>query len=635
MESAIQDFFRGDYMPHGHCYLWQPGILWTNVISDLIIALAYFSIPVVIVIFAHHRKGEKFNNVLILFALFILTCGVTHIFSIYTIWHGSYGVHGMLKAATAIVSATTAFVLFRNLDKIIAIPTPREMQNAQQKIFDEKIKNAELEIENKANSIFKFSLELIPTGVLVIDSSQHIIIANQALEAMFEYQHEELVGKHLSVLIGELKDSKHRALADNFIKQGTHTEMAEGRLVWGETKVGNEIPIEVSLSKHEVNEETYTFASVTSVNKVGLQRRHFVEVSRRMSRAVEATDVGIWEWNTLTDEVWFSPRLLELLLTDKSQEQASFSDWKNHIHPDDLQMVEEKLNDHLNKGETYDVVYRGRSSNNEYRWLRTTGDSVFDDSGRAILMSGTITDVDQFQTLQNELIRSNEELEQFAYVASHDLKEPLRTLRTYTSYLISDMESNKLERIKQDKEFIDDASSRMTKLIDDLLSFTRVGRSDFNVEPVSIDLLVKNIISDFHTTITEQNTQIVVQPELPTINSDPSQLRIVMQNIIHNAIKFSRNTPKPTVTISYESSENDITIYVQDNGIGIAEEHQEQIFGLFKRLHSLQEYEGTGLGLAIVQKILLRLGGTIAVDSSIEKGTKMIIKLPQSEVKHD
>ncbi len=140
----LNEFFRGDYMPHGHCYLWRPSILWTNVVSDLLIALAYFSIPVILVVFIHLRKDVKFRAVFVLFAAFILLCGITHLFSIYTIWNGTYGLHGVSKALTAIVSVITAISLVLLRKSILSIPTLSALERA--------VKNAEE--ANRAKSEF-------------------------------------------------------------------------------------------------------------------------------------------------------------------------------------------------------------------------------------------------------------------------------------------------------------------------------------------------------------------------------------------------------------------------------------------------------------------------------------------------
>ena len=894
MNAFWADFFNNDYMPHGHCYLWQPGILWSNVISDLVIATSYFSIAFALLIYSNKRKTQKFRHIIILFAIFILSCGITHIFAIYTIWNGSYGMQGILKAITAVASAMTMIVLLLNLDKIIAIPTPSELKDAEEEATRERLKRLKLEVEARSNSIFKFALELFPAGILVVDSKQKILLANNLVNEIFGYSKDELVDKPISHLVEKDNAASHEVLVSEYMKDPQSKEMQSGRLVWGLKKDGDSVPVDVTLSVHHVKNEKYTFASVTSVTDVGIQKKRFLETSRRLQRAVDATDVGIWEWNLLNDKVWFSPRLISLLSTNKEQHEITVDDWREHIHPDDTERVHELLNAHLAQKGDFEVTYRGKNKFGEYKWLRSKGDTVFDDNGKPILMSGTLTNIDTFHKLQLELeqknafldgvlsqsnatvlivnvntltldycndrlaemfgynqqslnsilnlkqvfkivhpedrqafrlffeaisngtesknteievrikgadidyiwcilhaeshnvgehddveqvlisivdisdikereeniknlakdfldtfeqaavgishialdgkwirvnqrlcdiihypknellskkfvdichpedleqvklsfnslldgenktfvdeqrfiskqanvvwvritvslvedkgrdkryfiavvediskqkqlqidlMRSNEELEQFAYVASHDLKEPIRTLRTYTSYLIKDLEANKADRVKEDKQFIDSAAKRMTNIIDDLLSFSRVGNATLKLVNIDLNEVIKQILHDLSVSIEEKNATVDCDYDLPFVHSDPVLLRLAIQNLIQNALKFIPENQIPKITINYTSSKTQVLLHVTDNGIGIDEQHQQQIFGIFKKLHSSDTYPGTGIGLAVVKKIVDRFKGSISLKSALGSGSTFTLHLPKEKNK--
>ncbi len=403
MVELLQAFFRGDYMPHGHCYLWQPGILWSNVISDTLIAVAYFSIPIALVRIVKQRKDLQFGGLFLLFALFIALCGITHLFSVVTVWHGQYGIHGMLKMMTAAISLITVFLLYRNLGQIISLPDLASARAALSEAADEKLKRMQLEIERKNEAIFKFATELFPTGLLVVDNKRTICMANNALKNMFGYQESELIGKNLSTLLPPDQSAHHDILVKNYMANPSQGHaMAAGRIVRGITKQQKEVSVEISLSVHEFEGVQHTFASVVDVAEVLSEKNLAGELSNRMRRAIEASNDGIWEWNIQTDQVWYSPQLLRMIGRD-THEPAKYSLWYEHIHPDDRAMVESTIEKHFANNERYDLVYRGIAESKQYEWFNARGDTLFDDAGQPLLMSGTLKNINQLKQLEAEL----------------------------------------------------------------------------------------------------------------------------------------------------------------------------------------------------------------------------------------
>jgi len=225
----------------------------------------------------------------------------------------------------------------------------------------------------------------------------------------------------------------------------------------------------------------------------------------------------------------------------------------------------------------------------------------------------------------NELERNNKELEEFNYVASHDLREPLRTITSYCELLKDDIGDKLNKDSKEDINFITDASSRMNILIQDILQLSRAGRVEFSKEKVDLNYIFSNIIKDLEFKINENNA-IIKFEKLPNVKGDAVQLARVFQNLITNALKFkSEKNPKIEITSKTENEYCFIT--VADNGIGIEKQYYNQIFSAFKRLHSRDKYEGTGIGLAICKKIVERHNGKITLESKKNIGTKFTIKL--------
>lgn len=228
--------------------------------------------------------------------------------------------------------------------------------------------------------------------------------------------------------------------------------------------------------------------------------------------------------------------------------------------------------------------------------------------------------------LIEQLRDSNDELEQFAYIASHDLQEPLRVISSYVQ-LLSRKYKGKLDT-KADKfiEYTVDGCSRMEALIDGLLKFSRVGTNKSNKKLHSCHDILKDVANDLKVRITESNAKISWD-ELPEIFADKAQIAIVFQNLIKNGIKYNKNEI-PVIEIKCEQSENLWEFTLQDNGIGIEKKYHQSIFKLFKRLHSISDYTGTGIGLSICKKIIEHHGGSIKVESKKNEGSKFIFTLP-------
>ena len=225
-----------------------------------------------------------------------------------------------------------------------------------------------------------------------------------------------------------------------------------------------------------------------------------------------------------------------------------------------------------------------------------------------------------------ELGRSNAELEQFAYVASHDLQEPLRMVATYTQLLAERYRSQLDERADKYIRYAVDGALRMQTLISDLLMFSRVGRHQPDLQATDCNLVVDEAVKNLLASVRESGAT-VLHGRLPVVIADSSQLVQVFQNLIGNGIKF-RGAQSPIITIQAEKKSEYWEFAVTDNGIGISPEHREVIFVIFKRLHTHAEYPGTGLGLAICKKIIEQHGGRIGVESAVGHGSTFRFTLP-------
>lgn len=218
-----------------------------------------------------------------------------------------------------------------------------------------------------------------------------------------------------------------------------------------------------------------------------------------------------------------------------------------------------------------------------------------------------------------ELVAANAELDDFSFVASHDLQEPLRKLISFSTLLRSDLGGDLPEQASRDLDFITDAANRMQNLVRDLLRLSRAGRGAVKIEALPLNDCVERALSALSARI-EETKAVITKPSLPAAMGDATLVTQLFQNLIGNGLKFQAAGVRPLVTITAEREDDQWILGVKDNGIGLKMEFADQIFLPFKRLHGRQEYEGTGIGLAICRKAVERMGGRIWVQSAPGEG---------------
>ena len=253
-----------------------------------------------------------------------------------------------------------------------------------------------------------------------------------------------------------------------------------------------------------------------------------------------------------------------------------------------------------------------------------------DDDGEVIGIFASARDITDIKELIEDLKRSNRELQSFAHITSHDLQEPLRTIASFTQLLQRRYEGKFDSDADEFMDYVVNASARMKGMIQGLLEYSRIGAQGENFKAANIEEVLKNVLLNLRATINENNAVVTHEP-LPTVIADKWQLNRLLQNIISNAIKFKKPDVPPKIHISaVNDEENNRYIFeVSDNGIGMEQQYVDQIFEIFKRLHSIDEYEGTGIGLAVVKRIVEHHGGNIWVESEIGIGSTFYFTLPK------
>jgi signal transduction histidine kinase len=226
-----------------------------------------------------------------------------------------------------------------------------------------------------------------------------------------------------------------------------------------------------------------------------------------------------------------------------------------------------------------------------------------------------------------QLQTANMDLEAFSYSVSHDLRAPLRSVSGFAEIIARRHRNSLNEEGRHYLDNIVEASARMSRLIDDLLAYARLGRTSVRRQPVSLRSLLTQIMKDLAARITETGTDFNLPNELPVIRGDPTLLSQIFINLFSNALTYHRPNVPPQVTISWRAEADQVVVGVSDNGIGIPPEHHDKIFNVFQRLHSEDDYPGTGIGLAIVKKSVELLGGRVWLESIVGQGSTFSVQL--------
>jgi PAS domain S-box-containing protein len=357
-------------------------------------------------------------------------------------------------------------------------------------------------------------------------------------------------------------------------------------------------------------------------------------MSDRLLLATSAAAIGIWDFDFEMDRLIWDSQMFRIYGVGPESFSGTFADWEATVHPDDLPRENEKIQRAVRGEGVFDSEFRVVWPDQSIRHVKADAIVVRDSSGKPLRIIGTNQDItdqrraeDDLKRVLAELERSNTELEQFAYVASHDLQEPLRAV-TGCVQLLQKSYGDKLEA--DAGELIRHAvegAARMRKLIDDLLAFSRVGTHGKALEPTDCNAVLELALANLTTALDETHALVTHDP-LPTVTADPSQMLQLFQNLIGNAVKF-HGERRPEIHVGAKLKDRKWLFSVRDNGIGIEPQYHDRIFVIFQRLHTRTEYTGTGVGLAICKRIVERHGGDVWVESEPGKGATVYFTIPE------
>jgi PAS domain S-box-containing protein len=480
-------------------------------------------------------------------------------------------------------------------------------------------------------------LEAAPDAMVVVDVAGAIVLLNLQAEKQFGYRRDELLGQPVKNIIPE-------GFAERLIADGTRTaaealaqQIGTGIELLGRRSDGTQFPIEIMLSPLESAEGVLVTAAIRDISVRRAAEEHLVQMESRYRGLLEAAPDAMVVVDqrgeivllNVQAEKQFGYRRDELL--GQPVKNIIPQGFAERLIADSLRSAEVALAQQIGTG----IELSGRRRNGTEFPIEIMLSPLKGAEG--ILVTAAIRDITARKLAEahlvhkvEELKRSNEELEQFAYLASHDLQEPLRMVASYTQ-LLSRRYRGRLDTDADEFiAFAVDGANRMQRLIQDLLVYSRVGTQGGDLRATSSAEALQQALRNLRSAIEESGAVVTSEP-LPIVLADEMQLVQLFQNLIGNAVKYQApGVPRIRVS-AVRHGEQRWSFAVEDNGLGIAPQYFEKIFGMFQRLHKREEFAGTGIGLAICKKIVERHGGRISVESSSGNGSTFRFTLAPGE----
>jgi PAS domain S-box-containing protein len=494
----------------------------------------------------------------------------------------------------------------------------------------------------------------------IVESSDDAIISktldgeitswNRAAEAMYGYTAEEVIGRSISILAPLEVHNEFPSILEK-IRGSEAVEHFETRL-----RGKNDEAIDVSLSVSPIRDTSGKIVGASTIARDITEHRRMeeelLENQSRLQLALRSAQMGVWHLDIAQSRRVFDDQVCRMLGIEPAKFTGTEEEFFNAVHPDDHDRVKAALARTLEHHAPYETDYRAVWPDGSIHYITTRGSLLRDDKGQPIRLNGLIWDITEHQQMDLELRKSHYELElrveertdelekymrkleesnqalqDFASIASHDLQEPLRKVEAFGNMLKRKCGESLDEQGNSYLERVLNANQRMQRLLTALLEYSRLSTMAAPFTEVELSMVVEEVLSDLEVRIVRTGGMVHVG-DLPVIQAEPTQMRQLFQNLIGNALKFCKADEKPVVEVRGAATNGKLRIEVQDNGIGFEERYLDRIFSPFQRLHGKASgYEGTGMGLAICKKIVERHGGSITAKSVPGEGSLFVIDL--------
>ncbi|MGZ5253958.1 MAG: sensor histidine kinase [Flavitalea sp.] len=503
----------------------------------------------------------------------------------------------------------------------------------------------------KEEFYFKQKLTNTTPGILYVLEldSFNVIYTNERAINFLGYTQDDLIkmGKHLFYHVIYKEDLKIVSGKKKLFEHASDNDVVvlEFRLIARDGSAKWIRNYESIFKRNEQGVPTQVIGIAIDINdeknisqKLSIREQQLVESEKLYKQAQSLTHIGNYSWELKTGKVYWSEELYRIYELEPGQSSLSYNRLNTFTHPHDKERTDLTIREAIVNKNPFDFHYRIVLKNDKVKILHAKGEISVGENGEADAVLGTIQDVTELQILLKKLQESNESLEEFAYIASHDLQEPLRKISTFGDRLTTQIDNLNPEGQRFLKKIVE-SSVRMQQMINDLLSVSVISNEN-TFSHVNLNSLLEEVLMNLEHKIEEKKAAIHYEL-LPETYVIPSQFRQLFQNLISNSLKFSRPGVPLEIYITHNYTDKlpehysrtnkpgkYLVIEVRDNGIGINNAYAEKIFAIFQRLHGKHEYEGTGIGLAICKKIVEHHGGVIRANGMLDVGTTFTIIIP-------
>ncbi len=469
--------------------------------------------------------------------------------------------------------------------------------------------------------------------IIVWDSQSKIELFNRAFEKLTGYASDEVLGKKLDFLFPNESLNDAREKISQSLK--TRLETVEIPILCKNGEIKTFLWNSANINDFNSKKLISTIAQGHDITERKRVLNQLKESEEKLTLALENGNIGVWVWNILTNDLEWDERMEKIFGFKPGSFGNKYEAFEACLVEEDIPHTRNAIKKALEEEVPFETIYRIKTNSGNINYINAKALVTKNKDGKPVKMTGVCFDITEMKKgaelalfkLNEELLRSNKELEQFAYIASHDLQEPLRMVSSFTQLL----DRRYKDKLDQDaREFIQyavEGASRMQFMINDLLAYSRIHTKGRDFNQVDMNEVLSQVIRNLQILIKEENA-LITNDELPSVKADEGQMVQLLQNLIGNSLKFCINPPR--IHISVMEDRDLYTFAIRDNGIGIEKQYFDKIFQIFQRLQPKEEYSGTGIGLAICKRIVERHKGRIWLESEFGKGTTFYFSISKN-----